>query len=107
MNAKKVLLPAITATSLMTLFSYIIAELEAKNFSEPELLARIEKKALPQTAEKLGLPAGWVTHYSVGVIMTLMIILMQQNTHERSVFKGGLIPGGLSGLVAIISWKLL
>jgi hypothetical protein len=47
MNYKKILLPTITATSIMTLFSYIIAKLEGENFSEPELLAQLEKKVLP------------------------------------------------------------
>lgn len=57
MNAKNNLLPAITGTSLMTLFSDFISKLEKSNFNESELLADIEKKHLPSSLKQLALPA--------------------------------------------------
>ena len=107
MSTKNILLPAIAGTSLMTLFSYAIAGLEEKNFSEPELLAHIEKKALPKTAKKLALPAGWVTHYGVGVVWVLLFNLIRHNRNISPVFKSIFGLGGLSGLASILAWKLL
>ena len=105
MNTKNILLPAIAGTSLMTVFSYVIAELEDKNFSEPELLAHIEKRLL-KAPKKIALPAGWVTHYGVGVIITLFFYLVRQNTNLKPVFKGSFALGALGGLSAIMAWKL-
>jgi hypothetical protein len=104
-NAKNILLPAIAGTSLMTVFSYIITELEDKNFSEPELLAHIEKRLL-KAPKKIALLAGWATHYSVGIMITSFFYLIRQNTNMKSAFKGSLILGALSGLSAIVAWKI-
>lgn len=104
-NAKKILLPAIAGTSLMTVFSYVIAALEDKNFSEPELLAHIEKRLL-KAPKKIALPAGWVTHYGVGVIITLFFYLVRQNRNLKPAFKSSFVLGAVGGLSAIIAWKL-
>jgi hypothetical protein len=106
MTVKKVLLPSVTATSLMTLFSYLIAETENKNFSEPELLAKIEKKKL-DVSKQFALPAGWLTHYSIGILMTLFFDVTWQQSKIKSTFHRGIASGVLGGLMAIGSWRLL
>ena len=105
MNVKPILLPAIAATSLMTISSYIVSHIASKNFSEPELLGRIEKRLL-QVSKKTTLPAGWLTHYSVGVALTCMYSILSKNIHKKSTLKNGLAFGVLSGISAIIAWKL-
>jgi hypothetical protein len=106
MNVKPILLPAVAATSLMTISSYIVSHIASKNFSEPELLGRIEKRLL-QVSKKAALPAGWLTHYSVGVALTCMYsILRNKNINNSSTLKNGLAFGALSGISAIIAWKL-
>jgi hypothetical protein len=104
MIADKTLVPSIAATSLMTLFSYCMSELEEKNFSEPELLAHIEKKALPK---KLSLPAGWATHYTIGILMTLSFNVIWSALRVKPTFQRGLISGSIGGLIAIVSWRIL
>ena len=104
---KKILLPSAVATSLMTLFSYLIAEKENKNFSEPELLATIEKKKLPASLKQLALPGGWLTHYSVGVLMALFFDVTWQQFNIKSTLNRSIVAGTLGGLVAIGSWRLL
>ncbi len=104
---RKVLLPAIAGTSVMTLFSYLISALEKKNFSEPQLLAAIEKQFIPPALRKLSLPAGWLSHYSIGVLMTLAFDCMWHILNIKAPAKKGLTAGISGGLIAVISWKLL
>ena len=106
MIVKKVLLPSVVATSIMTLFSYLITDTENKNFSEPELLAKIEKKKLA-ASKQFALPAGWITHYMVGVLMTLFFDITWQQFKIKSTFHRGIISGFLGGLIAMGSWRLL
>jgi len=105
MNVKIILLPALAATSLMTLSSYIASEIEAKNFSEPELLARIEKRLL-QVSKQVALPAGWLTHYSVGIALTFLYTILIKKIHNKPTIKAGLAFGALTGVTAILAWKL-
>lgn len=106
MNAQKILLPAFAATSVMTAFSYLIAELEKKNFSESELLAKIEKKQL-RLPKQLALPAGWATHYAVGIVMTLLFEFYKKYFNKKPAFYHTIIYGTLGGFVAIAAWKIL
>jgi hypothetical protein len=106
MIVKKVLLPSVVATSLMTLFSYLIAETENKNFSEPELLAKIEKKNL-DVSKQFALPAGWLTHYSIGVLINLFFDITWEQFKIKSTFNRGITSGVLGGLIAIGAWRLL
>jgi hypothetical protein len=104
MNPKKIVLPGLTATSLMTLFSYAVSEYKAKNFKEPQLLAGLLKDALP--AKELALLAGWATHYSMGITWASVFQFLFERTTTKPNFKNGLLLGGLSGLTAIVIWRL-
>lgn len=106
MNANKILLPAITGTSLMTLFSYLISTYENENFSEPELLAAMGKDILPHAAKHSALPAGWVTHYGIGVLITSMYKYFDKNRNNKLVLRNGILLGGLSGIAGVAMWKL-
>ena len=105
MNAHKILLPAVTGTSLMTLFSYLISTYENENFSEPELLAAMEKDLLPQAAKQLALPAGWATHYGIGVLIS-WIYEQANKRNNRSVLTKGMMLGGWSGIAGVAMWQL-
>ena len=106
MIAKKILLPSVVATSLMTLFSYLIAETEKKNFSEPELLAKIEKKKLA-VSKQFALPAGWATHYIIGIIMTLFFDVTWKQLKIKTTLHRGITASVFGGLIAIVSWHIL
>ena len=106
MIAQKIILPAIAATSVMTMFSYLIAHHEKKNFSESELLAKVEKMQL-RLPKKVALPAGWVTHYAVGVMMTLMFELYKKYLNHKPASNRTITFGVFAGLLAIAAWKIL
>lgn len=106
MNASKILLTGLTGTSMMTLFSYIASKAKGENFKEPELLAALEKDALPEAAKELALPAGWCTHYSIGIGWSLVYQYLWEKTKIKPTVETGLILGGLSGLTGILFWRL-
>src|SRR5436189_264871 len=104
MPADKIFIPAIVATTTMTLFSYLASQKEKRNFSEPELLASFEKKQLPRNVKQVALPAGWITHYSVGVLMTILFNIISKPS--KSVLQRSAITGGTGGLFAMAAWEV-
>lgn len=103
---RKILLPAVTATSVMTLFSYLIAEEEKKNFSESKLLAKIEKKQL-HIPKQFALAAGWTTHYSIGVLMALLFELYKKDVSRKNALYHTMTFGILGGALSLAAWKQL
>jgi hypothetical protein len=106
MIAQKIILPSITATSIMTLFSYLIAEEEKKNFSESKLLGKIEKKQL-HIPKQFALSAGWATHYTVGVMMTLLFEMYKLCVNKKPAVYHTIMYGTFAGLLAIGAWSRL
>ncbi|MBV9962717.1 MAG: hypothetical protein JO072_10755 [Parafilimonas sp.] len=106
MITKKVVLPSIAATSLMTLCSYVIAEQEKKNFSEPKLLAKIERRQL-DVPKQMQLPAGWATHYGVGIIIATLFELYKNYFGAKPAFRHSIIFGISAGLLSIAAWQQL
>ena len=105
MKANKIIVSGLAATSLMTLFSYIVSAYKEKNFKEPELLAALEENALPAEAKKLALPAGWSTHFGVGIVWAGVYEYLWQNADIKPTLKSGLVLGGLSGLMGVLIWR--
>ena len=106
MNLKKnLLIPSIAGTTLMTLCSYAFSHAEKKNFSEPELLGRTEKR-LVGISGNIAIPAGWATHYVVGFALTLLYSILKKQANIKPTFKTGIAFGALSGCCAILAWKL-
>lgn len=57
----------IAGTSCMTLFSYITSEKKNRNFKEPKLLDKLINR-LTSLDKTSTIVAGWVTHYTIGII---------------------------------------
>jgi hypothetical protein len=106
MYMKKIIVPAFTGTTIMTLCSYLAAEYKNKNFSEAELLAEIESEKL-LLSDQVALPAGWASHYTIGVMMTLLFEMYKNVSGTKPSFYQTLYFGILIGLLSIGSWKKL
>lgn len=107
MKISKIFLPATTGTSLMTLFSHFVSEMENKNFSEPQLLAAFEKRILPDLPNESALLAGWLSHYGIGILFTLMYDFWLVKNNKQPAFKTGFLFGAASGVAGIAMWKIL
>ena len=101
----KKLYSSLTATSAMTLFSYVFSILSGTNLREPHILTQLTSRLLPWQSKKKNILTGWLIHYAVGLLFSEMYILFWENTSLNSKKKAGLIYGGLAGLAAILIWK--
>jgi hypothetical protein len=104
MKADRILISGLTATTLMTLFSYIVSNSKRRNFKEPELLAGLLKEVVPQ--QELALPAGWGTHYSMGICWASVFDLLFEKAGVERDLKNAVILGGFSGLTGMVIWGL-
>ena len=107
MNAKTILLTGTVATSIMTSFSYLLSGKEKKNYREPELLASLLEKGWPDLQRKQGLPAGWATHYALGIIWAIAHELILEKTPLKPGPPSALLLGAFGGLTGIIIWGML
>ncbi|HKH60227.1 MAG TPA: hypothetical protein VKA49_05320 [Flavitalea sp.] len=95
----------LSGTTLMTSFSYLVAQFQKENFREPELLAILLRRLVPELNKKYSKIAGWNIHYAVGIAFAIIYSTLWEKNKLKASVKSGLLLGGLSGLLAIIIWK--
>jgi hypothetical protein len=101
-------LGTVAATTLMTLFSFVIGRLRNRQFTEPVLLNRVlcgfgilKEYQLEKNI------TGWVIHYVIGLIFLLSYYLIWSRTRFDPTFSTALILGCCSGAAGIIGWSIL
>jgi hypothetical protein len=109
MKASKIIAAAIVGTSFMTLYSYIIAKKEKQKFVEPELLNELIDRSdnLPDIDDKKEHPAGWLIHYALGAVFVIAYYFLWRRSLKSPNIAKGLVIGAASGLIGIISWKIM
>jgi hypothetical protein len=90
----------------MTLFSYLVSETKNENFREPELLAKLLHRIIPELKKEYSHLAGWNLHYAVGIVFTIIYSILWKKTKLKPGLKTGFVFGGISGILAVIVWKL-
>jgi Protein of unknown function (DUF2938). len=105
MKAKDVLVSAITGTTFITAFSYLVSELDDKNFSEPERLGQLAKRLLPILNKEEKLITGWAAHYLVGLLFALIYLELWTQGKVKPTLGQTLLLGGVSGILAVAIWK--
>jgi hypothetical protein len=107
MNANRILLTGTAATSIMTAFSYLLSGKENKNYREPELLTFLLENRWPDLQRKQAFPAGWATHYALGIIWAIAHELILENTPLKPNTSSALLLGAFGGLTGIVIWGML
>jgi hypothetical protein len=109
MKLSRILLAAAVGTTFMTLYSYIISKKENDNFVEPELLNKLIDRSdnLPDIDNTETHPAGWVTHYAIGVLFVVSYLVLWKRAVKSPGIVKGLLIGAASGLIGIASWKIM
>ena len=105
MKVKETLIAGITGTTFMTMFSYLVSELEKENYSEPERLGQLTHRLLPATSRKETQFIGWAGHYGIGLLFARLYLLLWETKKLKPSFKNNLLIGGISGIVAVGIWK--
>jgi hypothetical protein len=103
--ARDVLISGITGTTFMTLFSYLVLELEKENYSEPERLGQLVHNLLPIINKKESRITGWAGHYMVGLVFAAVYVYLWEKKLVKPSFKNNLLIGGISGIAAVAIWK--
>jgi di/tricarboxylate transporter len=108
-TAAKIVLAGVVGTTFMTLYSYIISKKEKQEFTEPILLNKLidGSENLPDIADEDKHPAGWLAHYGIGVLFVIAYWIVWRRALRSPGIVKGLLIGAASGIVAIISWKLM
>lgn len=105
----RILFAAAVGTSFMTLYSYLQSRKENEEFTEPVLLNELADSSpeLPEIDDTDDHPAGWLTHYAVGILFVTSYYILWKKSLTSPTIGKGLIVGTASGIVAIASWKLM
>ncbi len=108
-TAAKIVLAGVVGTTFMTLYSYIISKKEHQEFTEPILLNKLidGSENLPDIDNEEKHPAGWLAHYGVGVLFVIAYWIVWRRALRSPGIVKGLLIGAASGIIAIISWKLM
>ena len=104
----KIVAASIIGTSFMTLYSYHRSRKENQQYREPVLLNKLinRSKLLPVTVGDNN-PAGWVSHYAVGLTFVLVYYaLWKKALHSPGPLRS-LTIGTVSGGIAIAAWKTM
>lgn len=104
----KIILAGIAGTTVMTLYSYYRANKEKQQYREPVLLNRLIDNS-PKTTRDISdnHPAGWAVHYGIGIaFVAAYYVFYKRALHAPGPVKA-LMIGGMSGALALASWKLM
>lgn len=104
----KIVIAGIAGTTFMTLYSYYRSNKEGQQYREPVLLNKLINRshALPNKIND-NHPAGWVTHYAIGVLFVAAYYLFwKKSLHYPTPVRTAII-GSVSGVVAVIAWKVM
>lgn len=105
----KIILSGIVGTSFMTLYSYMLSKHKKEQYLEPELLNRLidRSKYLPTVSDTKKNPAGWIAHYAIGLGFVITYRQVWKEVLINPSILKTLSVGTLSGLIGILSWKIL
>ena len=106
MDLLKIIIATLVATSLMTLFSYILSRKLNKQYREPQLLAEIiaQYNLFDSKMQHVG---GWVLHYCVGLAFVVAYHFIWENTFLDPTWFCGILFGIVSGIIGIFGWRMI
>lgn len=105
MKPSKIILPAITGTSAMTIFSYLMSDVEKRNYKEPDVLRQLIGRLMKGVVQDKAHLAGWVAHYGAGVIFEKLLTKAWKQKHIKPSVASGALLGAASGVAGVMVWK--
>lgn len=95
------------ATSIMTLFSYIMSAQFRELYKEPVLLTLILVKTKLQTSIQTKQVLAWLLHYLIGFAFVLSFHLLWVNGFVDLSIINGFLLGSIIGTIGIIGWVFI
>lgn len=106
MRAWKIVLSTFTATTAMTLFSYVLSWLTHENFREPYILSMLIMSLFPDQENTTTLLEAWILHYCVGLCFIIIYAWIWNRFKRYPNLESGTILGVVTGLFAVLVWHL-
>lgn len=103
----QVVIVSIVATSVMTLFSYVISASFGELYKEPVLLTYVLGKINLELSLKTKKKLAWLLHYIIGVIFVLIYHFLWIKAILSLSIANGFLLGTASGIIGIIGWLLI
>ena len=104
----ELVLVSFIATSIMTIFSYILSSFRKQQFREPQLLNSILDNSFPIAVPRpKNYFLGWLIHYGIGLIFTILFYFLEEvNLIKLGALSTFLFGIGI-GLIGIIIWNIM
>lgn len=97
----------IVATSVMTLFSYIISVSFRELYKEPVLLSYCLTSLDISLSKGVKTALAWLIHYAIGFLFVLGYHLIWKNGIMEKSWISALILGAISGIIGIMGWVII
>lgn len=104
---QQILISSIAATSVMTLFSYMVSAGARELYKEPVLLTYILTMFGLELPLLLKSILGWLLHYLIGLAFVIAYHYLWINDVVAMHWPAILLLGGVSGFVGIFSWIIM
>ena len=103
----QILMATIAATSLMTLFSYIISASARELYKEPVLLTYILSSLKIEVTPPTKTFLAWLLHYIIGLAFVVAYHFLWVYHVVEMSWPAAFVLGALSGIIGILGWVLM
>lgn len=103
----QIVISSIAATSLMTLFSYVISASFRELYKEPVLLTYILTKLHIEVSPNTKSVLAWILHYIIGLLFVIAYHFMWAYDLAEFSWRVALLFGAISGIIGIIGWIIM
>lgn len=103
----QIIMATIAATSLMTLFSYIVSESARELYKEPVLLTYILSALKMEVAPRTKTFLAWLLHYIIGLAFVVAYHFLWVYDVVEMSWPAAFVLGALSGIIGILGWVLM
>jgi hypothetical protein len=105
--ASQIIFSAIAATSVMTLFSYVVSESARELYKEPVLLTYLLSSFKIEVSAPTKVFLGWFLHYIIGIAFVIVYHLLWFYDIAEISWLAAFLFGAISGVIGILGWILL
>lgn len=103
----QILIVTIAATSLMTLFSYVVSAGARELYKEPVLLTYILSSLKIEVSPQVKTFLAWLLHYLIGLFFVLIYHYLWSHEIVEMSWPAAFVLGALSGITGILGWILM
>lgn len=102
-----IVVASIVATSVMSLFSYLISVSFRELYKEWVLLSYCLTSFSITLSKGTKTLLGWLIHYAIGLLFVVGYHVVWENDIMERTWTSALILGAISGIIGILSWVII